>query len=60
MSKDPCKGCICSTCELSEKQGHLYGCKKRRCQACSENRYLRLTYCPDSLPIEEKGEVIRL
>jgi len=60
MIKDPCKGCICSSCTLSEKSGNVYGCKEKRCKNCTDEKYLRLNYCPSCIPIQEKGEVIRL
>jgi len=61
MKKDPCKACICSSCKLSAKNGNIYGCKEKRCKTCEEKgAYIRLSYCPNSIPVEEKGEVIRL
>ena len=58
---DPCKGCVCYSCKLSEKQGDLYGCKLKRCKHCEAiTGHYKLAYCPESIPIEEDGDVMKV
>lgn len=56
-----CKGCVCSGCKKSPKNGDVYGCPRKRCKACQDKgTNIKLTYCEECIPIDEGGELPRL
>jgi hypothetical protein len=58
---DPCRGCVCASCKLSEKQGHTYGCSKKRCKNCEgDDTILKLAYCEELEPVDEGGDYFTL
>ena len=56
--QDPCKGCVCVGCKISDKNGALGVCPSKCCKRCegSDDFRLRLAYCEVKVPIDEKGE----
>lgn len=58
---DPCRGCVCEGCAKSEKNGNTYGCPIKRCNKCEKGDVIyKLSYCNDSVALEERGELFTL